>query len=68
MIACVAVMFQSEEPWPSWKMKTMIPNDAASERRLRITALTGRTIDRNARVRRISVRTSTNASRYGKLS
>ena len=24
-------MFQSEEPWPCWKMKTTIPNAAASE-------------------------------------
>ena len=67
MIACVALMFQSEEPWPSWKMKTMIPNAAASERRLRITALTASTIERNARVSRISVRITTNASTYGKV-
>ena len=62
MIAWVAVMFQSEEPWPFWKMMTMSPNAAASERRLRITALTASTIERNARVSRISVRMSTNAS------
>ena len=67
MIACVASMFQSEEPWPSWKMKTTIPNAAASESRFRITALIGSTIERNARVSRISVRIITNASTYGKL-
>jgi len=26
-------MFQREEPWPFWKMKTTIPNAAASETR-----------------------------------
>ena len=50
MIAPVAVMFQSDEPWPFWKMKTMIPNAAASEMRLRIAALSASTIERNARV------------------
>ena len=62
MIAWVAVMFQSEEPWPSWKMKTMIPNAAASETRLSITALIGSTIERKARASRIKVRTRTKAS------
>ena len=55
-------MFQSDEPWPSWKMKTTIPYAAASEARLRIAALSGSTIERNARASRISVSTSTNAS------
>ena len=32
-------MFQSDEPWPFWKMKTMIPYAAPSEMRLRIAAL-----------------------------
>ena len=67
MIAWVAVMFQSDEPWPHWKMITMIPNAAASEIRLSSTALTASTIDRNARVSRISVRISTNRMTYPKL-
>ena len=60
-------MFQSDEPWPFWKMNTMIPNAAASEIRLRSAALIGSTIDRNARASRISVRITTNASTYGKF-
>ena len=67
MIARVAVMFQSDEPWPFWKMKTMIPNAAPSEMRLRIAALIASTIERNARVSRMSVRIRTNASTYGKF-
>jgi len=43
-------------------MKTMIPNAAASESRFSTTALTARTIERNARVSRMSVRRRTRAS------
>ncbi len=67
VIACVAVMFQSDDPWPIWKMNTTIPKAAPSEMRLRIAALIGSTIERKARVSRTSVRMSTNASTYGKL-
>jgi hypothetical protein len=56
-------MFQIEcAPWPCWKMKTTIPMAAASETRLRSTALSGRTSERKARASRISVRSATKAS------
>ena len=67
MIACVASMSQSAEPWPCWKTKTTIPNAAASETRLSSTALSASTSERNARASRIRVSTSTKASTYGKL-
>src|SRR5438128_2744019 len=50
MIDCVACTPQIDcEPCPSWKMNTMIPYAAASETRLRITAFSGSTSERNAR-------------------
>src|SRR5438876_12439652 len=49
LIACIASIPQVPEPCPSWKTMTTIPNAAASETRLRITALSGSTSDRNAR-------------------
>ena len=50
MIDCVAGTFQIAcEPWPCWKMKTMIPNAAPSETRFRMTAFNGRISDLNAR-------------------
>ena len=68
MIDCVAGTLQiAFEPWPSWKMKTMIPNAAPSEMRFRIAALIGSTIERNARVRSRIVSSTTKPSTYGKL-
>ena len=43
-------------------MKTMIPNAAPSEMRFRMTALSGSTIDRNARISKTKVTRTTNAS------
>jgi hypothetical protein len=43
-------------------MKTTIPKAAVSERRFSNTALTASTIERNARVSRISVRSRTRPS------
>jgi hypothetical protein len=51
----VASMFQSEEPCPCWKTNTTIPKAATSESRFSSTALIASTIERNARVSRISV-------------
>ena len=45
----------------------MIPKAAASERRFRTIALSASTVERNARVSRISVRSRTSPSTYGKL-
>jgi hypothetical protein len=53
LIACIASIPQIPEPCPSWKTMTTIPNAAASETRLRITALSGSTSDRNARASRM---------------
>ena len=50
MIDCVACTFQiASEPWPCWKMKTMIPYAAPSETRFSMTAFNGSMSDRNAR-------------------
>ncbi len=66
MIASVGWTFQiASAPWPCWKMKTMIPKAAASEIRFRITALTARKTERNARIRRTKVSRITKASTYG---
>ena len=63
MIDCVAGTLQiASEPWPCWKMKTMIPNAAPSETRLRIAAFSGSTSERNARASRMNVSRTTNPS------
>jgi hypothetical protein len=59
--ASVACTFQiASEPCPSWKTKTTIPYAAPSETRLRITALSGSTTERKARISRTNVRMRTN--------
>ncbi len=63
MIDCVAGTPQiAFEPWPIWKMKTMIPNAAPSEMRLSSAALIGSTIERNARMSSRIVSSTTSAS------
>ena len=53
MIESVAGTFQiASAPWPFWKMKTTIPYAAPSETRFRITAFSGRRIERKARISR----------------
>ena len=53
MIAWVAGTPQiASEPWPCWKMKTMIPYAAPSETRFKITAFSGSSNERNARASR----------------
>jgi hypothetical protein len=62
MVASVACTPQiAWAPCPSWKMKTMMPNAAPSDARLRTTALSGRKTDRNARIRSRKVRRTTKA-------
>ena len=68
MIESVAGTFQiSSAPWPFWKMKTTIPYAAPSEMRFRMTAFSGRRIERNARISRTYVSTITNSSTHWKL-
>ena len=68
MIDCVAWTFQiASEPWPCWKMKTMIPYAAPSETRFSITAFNGRMSERNARASSRYVSRITKPSTYGKL-
>ena len=63
MITPVACTPQIDsDPWPCWKMKTMIPNAAPSETRLSTTALIGSRIERNARISSTKVSRITNAS------
>ena len=57
---------QIDEPSPCWKMNTTIPYAAASENRFSTTAFAARTIERNARVSRMSVRIITTAMAYGR--
>ena len=66
MITPVACTPQIDsDPWPCWKMKTMIPNAAPSDTRLSSTALTGSSTDRKARISSTNVSRITNASTYG---
>ena len=52
----------ASEPWPICQKKTIDPNTAASESRLRITALIGSSTDRNVRTSSTNVITEINAS------
>jgi hypothetical protein len=48
-------------------MKTMIPYAATNETMFRMTALSGKKTERNARIRSTKVSRITNASAYGNL-
>ncbi len=64
-VACTPQM--ASDPWPCWKMKTMIPKAAPRESTFRITAFSGSTSERNARASRMKVRITTKASTSGKF-
>ena len=68
LIACVASMPKiSSEPKPFCQTSTIRPHAAATESRFSRTAFSGRISERNARARRMKVRTEISASMSGKL-